>query len=169
MEAVGARPATDWLDGAAGIEIGDGVLCDERCRTGAPGVVAAGDVAATWDAEAGRHVRVEHWLHAEQHGAAAARTLLAGDDAEPFVAPPMVWSDQYGHHLQVAGRPGPDDELLLVDGEAVDLDRGFVAAAVRDGVVSGLLAVDRSRAICRTLRRLAPGAPVDRLWAGTGT
>lgn len=168
VEAVGARPAVEWLDGAVGVEIGDGVLCDERCRTGAPGVVAAGDVAATWDAAAGRHVRVEHWLHAEQHGAAAARALLAGDDAAPFAAPPMVWSDQYGHHLQVAGRPAADDELILLEGDAVDLDAGFVAAAVRDGVVTGLLAVDRSRAICRTLRRLAPGAPVDRLWAGTG-
>ena len=40
---VGVIPNTDWLEGS-GLEIDNGVVCDETCLA-APGVVAAGDVA----------------------------------------------------------------------------------------------------------------------------
>ena len=42
---IGSRPATDWLDGS-GIEVDNGVVCDDVGRTSAPHVWAIGDVAS---------------------------------------------------------------------------------------------------------------------------
>ncbi len=42
--ATGVKPNVDWLDGS-GLEIDQGILIDEHCRTNVPDVYAAGDVA----------------------------------------------------------------------------------------------------------------------------
>ena len=44
---VGARPRTELAVGA-GLDVGDGILVDERLETSVPGIFAAGDVAAAW-------------------------------------------------------------------------------------------------------------------------
>ncbi|OAR20667.1 hypothetical protein A8144_09750 [Mycobacterium leprae 3125609] len=41
---IGSRLATEWLDGS-GIEVDNGVICDEDGRTGASNVRVLGDVA----------------------------------------------------------------------------------------------------------------------------
>ena len=46
---IGSQPATDWLDGS-GIDVDNGVVCDEAGRTSAPHVWAIGDVASWRDA-----------------------------------------------------------------------------------------------------------------------
>ena len=84
---VGVRPNTDWLAGS-GLEVGDGVVCDETCLA-APGVVAAGDVARWPNRRFDEVMRVEHWDNAQEQGGHAARTLLAdqeraGDTGTPF-------------------------------------------------------------------------------------
>ena len=38
---LGVRPNTEWLDGS-GIAPADGIICDDRCVTSVPGIVAAG-------------------------------------------------------------------------------------------------------------------------------
>ncbi|WP_413797125.1 NAD(P)/FAD-dependent oxidoreductase [Streptomyces iranensis] len=142
---VGAAPNTEWLSGS-GIACDNGVLTDEWCRTSAPGVIAAGDVAA-YRCRGGR-LRIEHWTNARDMPVSAARSLLAtlrGQD--PTVLPaydplPYVWSDQYGVRLQVAGRPSADDVLELVAGS---FDHRFAAVFRRDGKVFGVLAVDSPR------------------------
>ena len=111
---VGVIPNTEWLEGS-GLEIRNGVVCDETCLA-APGVVAAGDVARWPNRLFGQSMRVEHWDNAIDQGMAAARRLLAGDDAEPFAPVPWFWSDQYDRKIQLAGRSGPDDEVVVVTG-----------------------------------------------------
>lgn len=52
ITGMGVVPNTDWLDGS-GLEVDDGVVCDERLfASGARDVVAAGDVAR-WPATSG--------------------------------------------------------------------------------------------------------------------
>ncbi len=80
---VGVAPATAWLD-RSGVDLSDGVLCDDRLRVlvdglPRPDVVAVGDVTRWRHPGYGRDVRVEHWTNAAEQGEAAARTLLEGN------------------------------------------------------------------------------------------
>ncbi|MGQ4599831.1 FAD-dependent oxidoreductase [Nocardia sp. R6R-6] len=96
---VGARPATDWLDGS-GLTIRDGIVCDEYL-VAAPGIYAVGDVARWQHPLYGVSTRVEHWTNAHEQGTAAAMHHLGR--GRPFANIPYVWSDQYGKRLQVYG------------------------------------------------------------------
>jgi 3-phenylpropionate/trans-cinnamate dioxygenase ferredoxin reductase component len=59
----GVDPAVELAE-TAGIEVDDGIVVNERFETSAPGVYAAGDVAAFWDPLFGRRRRIEHWSNA---------------------------------------------------------------------------------------------------------
>src|SRR5262249_59322953 len=69
---IGSAPATDWLQGS-GLELDDGVVCDETLNAGAPGVYAAGDVARWFNPLFGQTMRLEHWTTAAAQGRVAAR------------------------------------------------------------------------------------------------
>jgi len=98
---IGAVPETA-LARAAGIEIGDGILVDERLETSGADVFAAGDVACLPHPTFGGHrVRVESWRNAHEQAVTAARNMLGAN--EPHRSIPWFWSDQYDHTLQVAG------------------------------------------------------------------
>jgi len=62
---VGIEPDVPAVAGAAMAQ-DNGVLVDERCRTGAADVYAAGDVANHLHPVLGR-IRVEHYNSAEHH------------------------------------------------------------------------------------------------------
>jgi 3-phenylpropionate/trans-cinnamate dioxygenase ferredoxin reductase component len=107
---VGVAPDTA-LAAAAGLEVGDGVLVDEHLRTSAPGVFAAGDIAAVRGRGSGAGVRVEHWANALHQGAAAGRSML--DRGEPFDRLPSFFSDQYDLGLEYVGRHAAGDRLVV--------------------------------------------------------
>jgi len=123
---------------AAGLEVGDGIIVDELCRTSAPNVFAAGDNANFIHPVLGGRVRVEHWQNAQHMGAAAARNMVGAQ--EPFAEVPWVWSDQYEVNLQVAGLPRPTDEVVL-RGDPDSLE--FTALLLRDGVLVAAIGVNR--------------------------
>jgi 3-phenylpropionate/trans-cinnamate dioxygenase ferredoxin reductase component len=117
---IGVQPNTAWLEGS-GLEIADGVLCDETCLA-APGIVAAGDVARWPNRRYGEIRRVEHWDNAVRQGDHAARRLLQelgllkelGGEAVGAYAPvPWFWSDQYGLKFQLVGSPLGHEEVTV--------------------------------------------------------
>ncbi|MGZ4206230.1 MAG: NAD(P)/FAD-dependent oxidoreductase [Actinomycetota bacterium] len=130
---VGIAPNVE-LAQDAGLEVKNGIVVDELCRTSAPDVFAAGDIANHPNPYMGEHIRVEHWQNAQNQGAAAARAMLGG--TEPFAEVPWFWSDQYDLNLQMAGHPLRWDELVFrgdVDARkfsAFYLDHGKLVAAV---------------------------------------
>ena len=149
---IGCAPATDWLVDS-GLTIDNGVVCDETCLA-APGVVAAGDVARWPNGLFGEMMRVEHWDNAIEQGGVAARRLLAADGEAPAYQPvPWFWSDQYDRKIQMAGRIGPDDEMVVVDGSTED--RRFTAIARRDDQVVGVLAFNRPRLVMKYKQLIA--------------
>ncbi|RAG85795.1 NAD(P)/FAD-dependent oxidoreductase [Streptacidiphilus pinicola] len=148
---VGARPATDWLDGS-GLQVDDGVLCDAGCATDIPQVVAVGDVARCLDLFTGGHTRVEHWTSATDQPRTAVRTLLTGVSAPAPAAAPYFWSDQYRHRIQFAGHLRPGDEPQLVEGDLES--RSFAAVYRREGRAVAVLAVDQAKAFVRMRRTL---------------
>jgi 3-phenylpropionate/trans-cinnamate dioxygenase ferredoxin reductase subunit len=135
---VGVAPVTDWLE-SSGLSLRDGVVCDERCEA-APGIVAAGDVARWHHRGYGTDMRVEHWTNASEQAAAAAATLLRGDQAAPYEPIPYFWSDQHGTKIQFVGTGGPD--VAVAEG-GIDDDR-FVATYSRDGKLVGVLLWNRA-------------------------
>src|SRR5215468_7587101 len=91
----GAVP-DDALGRAAGLDVADGIVVDERGRTNDPAIFAAGDCTRF----PGPHgpVRLENWRHAQDHGALVGRNA-AGADAAYNVAP-SFWSEQYDLYIQ---------------------------------------------------------------------
>lgn len=151
VAGIGVTPSTDWLAGS-GVALDDGVLCDARGATSAPGVFACGDVARWENPLLGERRRVEHWSSAaEQAGVVAAR-VVEGEAAAPLLALPYFWSDQYDAKLQFVGRARPGDELSVVEG-AISA-RGYVAEYRRDGRLVAALVVNRPAALVRYRRAL---------------
>ena len=83
---VGVEPRIE-LGAKAGLTVDNGIVVDERLRTSAPAVFAAGDVANAQHPFYGERIRVEHWANALNQGPAAARSMLGGDDP---VRPPAL-------------------------------------------------------------------------------
>jgi 3-phenylpropionate/trans-cinnamate dioxygenase ferredoxin reductase component len=155
--AIGALPNTEWLRGSGAV-LADGVACDAALRVPQiPGVVAAGDVAR-WPNPAfgGRSMRVEHWNNAVEQGAAAARSLLRGEDAAPFASVPSFWSDHFGVRLQSVGVPALADRFEVVAGSL--RDGIFAAAGYSDDELICGVAYGMPRALVALKLKLASGA-----------
>src|SRR5699024_2426068 len=101
-------PSTN-LGQRAGLEVNDGIITDDSLTTSAPGIYAAGDVAAVWNPVRGRYERRRHFNTARTQGKAAARSMLGVS----YTAVPFVFSDQYGVWMEYTGTPGPDTQLVV--------------------------------------------------------
>jgi NADPH-dependent 2,4-dienoyl-CoA reductase/sulfur reductase-like enzyme len=133
--AIGAVPRLE-LAHAAGLELSDsvpggGVNTDASLRTSAPGVYAAGDIAAQFHPRYDRRLRVEHWANAKDQGAHVAGNLIGA--AEPYTASPYFFSDQYDLGMEVRGLANPFRDQLVVRGDLGA--REFTAFWLRDGAV----------------------------------
>ncbi|EHR61882.1 NAD(P)/FAD-dependent oxidoreductase [Saccharomonospora cyanea] len=133
VEAVGAAPATAWLDGS-GLTIDDGVVCDSRCRA-ADGVYAVGDVARWHHPGLGAPVRLENRTNATEQAQVVAANILGED--RPYAPVPYYWTDQFDTRIQVFGLPSAADEIAVVDGDPAD--GRFVVRCTRAGVVTGVI------------------------------
>ncbi len=158
LGAVGVRPDVGWLDGS-GVEVGDGILCDEFGRTSARGVWAAGDAAAWWHPRLRAHRRIEHWTNAAEQGAAVARNLLADDAALAALdTVPYFWSDQYDFKLQSLGLPAPDDDVTVL---RVGPRERLLAVYGHAGRLSGVVGFGVPRHVMRLRPMLAGAAPYE--------
>ncbi|HAY52087.1 MAG TPA: FAD-dependent oxidoreductase [Acidimicrobiaceae bacterium] len=139
---IGVIPNTEWLDGS-GLEIDNGVVCDETCLA-APNVVAAGDVARWPNRLFDEVMRVEHWDNAVEQGMYAARRLLAGESQiDPYTPTPWFWTDQFDRKIQLAGRTRPDDEIKIITGSVEE--RRFATIYGREDRLVGILGFNRPR------------------------
>lgn len=136
---VGVRPRLD-LARSGGLETDDGILVDERLRTSAEDVWAAGDAARFPDPRTGERIRIEHWAVAERMGAAAARSVLGLDGAVDFV--PFFWSRHYDAVIAYVGH-APDWDEAKLDGDPAARD--CAVRYTRDGELLALATIFRDR------------------------
>ncbi len=97
---VGILPTTA-LAAAAGLEVDNGIVVDELCRTSDPHIFAAGDCTNHPNALLGRRLRLESVHNAQEQGKTAALAILG--QPEPYAQIPWFWSDQYDLKLQMTG------------------------------------------------------------------
>jgi 3-phenylpropionate/trans-cinnamate dioxygenase ferredoxin reductase subunit len=107
---VGVALATA-LGESGGLRIDNGIVTDERLRTSAPGVFAAGGVANAYHPRDERRIRVEHWANVGERGAAAARSMLDRGDA--YTKVPFLFSDQYHLGMEYSGLHDAGDRLVI--------------------------------------------------------
>jgi len=150
---IGSRPATDWLEGS-GVEVDNGVICDEAGRTSAPNVWALGDVAS-WRDATGHQARVEHWSNVAEQARVVVPAIL-GRAAPDVVVVPYFWSDQYDVKIQCLGEPEATDIVHLVE----DDGRKFLAYYERDGVVAGVVGGGMPGKVMKSRAKIASGAPI---------
>ncbi|MEU6375792.1 FAD-dependent oxidoreductase [Streptomyces sp. NPDC046909] len=152
---VGVSPATAWLE-ASGLTLDNGVVCDERLWTGAPGVYAAGDVVNWPNAVMGERQRMENWTAAAEQGAVAARNAVDPENAKPYGTVPYFWSDWYDVRIQSVGSPQAD-EVRVVDGHLDGGDR-WVALYRRGDRLIGALTVNAPTEIMKYRALVGKGA-----------
>lgn len=153
---IGSHPATEWLDGS-GLEIDNGVVCDEAGRTSAPHVWAIGDVAS-WRDTVGGQVRVEHWSNVADQARVLVPSML-GAEPPAAVSVPYFWSDQYDVKIQALGEPEATDTVHVVE----DDGRKFLAYYERDGVVVGVVGGGFPGKVMKVRSKIAAGAPISDL------
>ncbi|HET8631764.1 MAG TPA: FAD-dependent oxidoreductase [Thermomicrobiales bacterium] len=153
---VGVAPVVDWLAGS-GLEMQNGVVVDEVCRTNLPDVYAAGDVANWWHPRLGERLRVEHYDNAMNQGIAAAKSMLG--QGESYAPVPYFWSDQYDLRMQYVGHASGQDEVVL---RGSPEDPAWSAWYLRDGRLRAALAVNRFKDISAARQLLARDIPVTR-------
>ena len=134
--AVGIEPAVDAFGGGE-IDLDNGILVDETCRTSAPDVYAAGDVANHLHPVFGR-MRVEHYNNAEKQGRAAARSMLG--DQRPYDDIHSFWSDQYEDKLEYVGDGRTWDQIVIRGSLAKSQ---FVAFYLSKGIMKAACGLNR--------------------------
>jgi len=149
MVVVGAGVKPDvTLAQRAGLDVGDGIVCDEKLETSAEGVFAAGDACSWQSVVHGRRLRVEHWDVALQQGRHAARGMAGG--TEPYRELPYFFSDLADWaSLEYVGPASEWDEVVWRgDPDAAE----FSCWYLKDGRVAAALAVGRSEDLVHARR-----------------
>lgn len=140
----------------AGLEVENGIVCDETLRSSVEGIFAAGDVCSYESRVHGRRLRIEHWDVAMQQGMHAAGSMLG--EGQPYEVVPYFFSDLADWAgLEYVG-PATDWDEVIWRG---DRDAGeFTVFYLKDGRVAGALTVERSEELAHARTLLAEGVDV---------
>jgi 3-phenylpropionate/trans-cinnamate dioxygenase ferredoxin reductase subunit len=158
---VGVTPRTE-LAHAAGLDVDNGIVVDERLATREGAIFAAGDVANAWHPLFGHRIRVEHWANALNQGPAAARSMLGS--GEPYARVPYFFSDQYDLGMEYSGY-APSWDQVVFRGDVAS--REFIAFWMKGGrVLAGMNVnvwdvTDPIQALVRSGAHVDPAALAD--------
>jgi 3-phenylpropionate/trans-cinnamate dioxygenase ferredoxin reductase subunit len=152
----GVRPDV-MLAERAGLEVDNGIVCDQRLQSSVDGIFAAGDVCSYDSVVHGRRLRIEHWDVALNEGQYAGAAMLG--EQEPYRAVPYFFSDLADWaSLEYVGPHESYDELVWRG----DRDAGEFSVFYLDGgKLAGALAVGRSEDIAEARRLIESGADIS--------
>jgi len=155
VAGLGSLPNVEWL-ATSGLELSNGIVCDEQGRTSAPDIFAAGDVAEWLDPFTGGHKRHEHWTAAREQARIVAQSI-SGEVAtswHDFV--PYFWSDLYGVRIQMLGSAVGASDVRIVH---EDHDkRAFIAEYHKAGELVGVVGCNAGAKTMRYAPRLVRGS-----------
>ena len=133
---VGVAPTIDWLSGS-GLQLDNGIVCDQTLQTSAPGVYAAGDLASWPNPVFDTRMRLEHWTIAAEQGGVAGRHAIDPAGATAYSTVPYFWSDWYGRRIQFVGIAAGVEEVQVVAGD-VDGDTFLTLYRAGDRLIGAL-------------------------------
>ena len=152
---IGIEPNTA-LAAEAGLEVEDGIVVDDRCRTSDPDIYAVGDCTFHPNALLGRSIRLES-VHNALEQARTAAANLCGEDLR-YADVPWFWSDQYDLKLQIAGlSQGYDQAIMRGDGN----DRSFTCVYLDGGHIIAVDAVNSPKDFIQSKKLIADHATLD--------
>ena len=148
--ATGVSPATGFVKGLP-LQKDGGVLVNAGMQA-APGLYAAGDIAAFPLYEDQEPVRIEHWRLAQQHAFIAAQNMHGA--RKPYTGVPYFWTYHYGKNFEYLGHASGWD-TVTIDG---DLEQHcFLALYVKANIVVAVLACERAAATARLIESMQTG------------
>ncbi|MDH5455539.1 MAG: FAD-dependent oxidoreductase [Gammaproteobacteria bacterium] len=136
---VGILPNTE-LASAAGLDVEDGIVVDDHCRTSDPDIFAVGDCTLHPNSIYARRLRLESVHNALEQAKTAAANLCGKDVA--YTQVPWFWSDQYDLKLQIAGLSEGYDDVVVRGNPA---DRSFSCLYLKGGRLIAVNAINAPR------------------------
>lgn len=146
----GVAPATGFVEGLP-LQKDGGVIVNAGMQA-APGLYAAGDIAAFALREHEEPLRIEHWRVAQQHGRVAAANMCGA--RQRYGGVPFFWTYHFGKRFEYLGHASEWDEIVT-DG---DLDsQQFVSLYIKDDKVVAVLACEREAQTARLIDAMERG------------
>ncbi len=152
---VGIVPNTE-LASAAGLEIDDGIVVDDHCRTADANIYAVGDCTSHPNAIYDRRLRLESVHNALEQAKTAAANICGKDVA--YCDVPWFWSDQYDLKLQIAGLSQGFDDVVIRGNPA---ERSFSCLYLREGRLIAVDAINAPRDFVQSKQLIADHAVLD--------
>jgi 3-phenylpropionate/trans-cinnamate dioxygenase ferredoxin reductase subunit len=143
----------------AGLQVDNGIVIDEYCRTSAPDIVALGDCANAFNQIYQRRMRLESVPNANEQAKVASATLCGLQRTSKNL--PWFWSDQYDLKLQIAGLSQGYDQIVI-RGD-VKYGRSFAAFYLQAGRLIAADCVNRPQEFMLSKRLIIAGTMVDPL------
>jgi 3-phenylpropionate/trans-cinnamate dioxygenase ferredoxin reductase component len=152
---IGVVPNTD-LATAAGLEVGNGIVVDDRCRTTDPRIYAVGDCTYHPNELLGRKIRLESVHNALEQAKTAAANICGADLR--YAQVPWFWSDQYDLKLQIAGLSQDYDQTIIRGDPA---ERSFSCLYLNDSRLIAVDAINKPKDFMQSKKLIADHAIID--------
>lgn len=151
VEALGSQGNLQWLEGN-GLDLHDGVLCDEKLRvTGVRNVVAVDDVARFVN-PLFRAItrRPEHWASPEGTAHRAALSLIEALLGQKFTCNsfqplPYHWASLFSLQIQLIGAPELGQKINILEGKldiTIKNDSSLAIAYLHQEALTGILLIN---------------------------
>jgi len=148
--------ASTELAATAGLDVDDGIVVDDRCRTSDGNIYAVGDCTNHPSAIYDRRLRLES-VHNALEQAKTAVSNLCGTESH-YSQVPWFWSDQYDLKLQIAGLSADYDDVVIRGNPA---ERSFACMYLRDGVLIATDAVNSPKEFMQSKALIAARARIS--------
>ena len=143
---VGSLPNTSIFS-QTDIEIENGIVTDEFSKTSIPDVFAAGDVANFFHPLYNKHIRLESFKHAQNHGINAGKNMLGIKTSYNEI--PWMWSDQFELNLQLTGLC---NDYETISQRGTDIKEGIIYFFLKNRMIMGACGVGVGGKIGRDIR-----------------
>ena len=152
---VGIQPNFELAE-AAGLEVDDGIVVDDCCRTTDPDIYAIGDCTCHPNDIYGQRLRLES-VHNALEQAKTAASNICGDESH-YCQVPWFWSDQYELKLQIAGLSRGFDQVVLRGDPS---GGSFACFYLKRGVLIAVDAVNSPREFMQSKPLIEQRAKID--------
>ena len=146
---IGILPNTE-LATHAGLDVNNGIVVDEHCRTSDPDIFAVGDCTSHPNAIYDRCLRLESVHNAVEQAKTAAANICGQDLTYNQV--PWFWSDQYDLKLQIAGLSEGYDDVVIRGNPA---ERSFSCLYLRENRLIAADAINAPRDFVQSRKLIA--------------